>query len=69
MRYVFTIVLALIIGAVYWHLGQRRQTEDDVLNILGVIFVAQIFIGEQLLMLARLALLFVARMLRWLMQL
>ena len=29
----------------YWRAGARRATQNDVLNILGAIFVAQIFLG------------------------
>ena len=32
-------------GAVYWRAGAQRATQNDVLNILGAIFVAQIFLG------------------------
>ncbi|CAL8462536.1 g2069 [Coccomyxa elongata] len=45
VRFAFTIALGLIIGAIYWDLGDRRNQQGDVLNIMGAIFVAVIFLG------------------------
>ncbi|KAK9906410.1 hypothetical protein WJX75_001426 [Coccomyxa subellipsoidea] len=45
VRFAFTIALGLIIGAIYWDLGNRRGQQGDVLNIMGAIFVAVIFLG------------------------
>ncbi|CAK0753548.1 hypothetical protein CVIRNUC_002229 [Coccomyxa viridis] len=45
VRFVFTVILALIIGAIYWGLGSRRTAQGDVLNVMGAIFVSAMFLG------------------------
>eukprot|EP00250_Pteridium_aquilinum_P022353 c25359_g2_i2 orf=102-4673(+) len=45
VRFFFTGVMAFIFGTIYWKLGQKRGTSEDLLNIMGGMFAATLFLG------------------------
>ncbi|MFS8007347.1 putative ABC-2 type transporter [Helianthus anomalus] len=44
-RFVTTIVIAAIFGAVFFNKGQKIQKQQDVLNMMGALFAAVVFHG------------------------
>ncbi|KAL3696501.1 hypothetical protein R1sor_010577 [Riccia sorocarpa] len=45
IRFTFTTVCALIFGSIYWNLGSKRRTTQDVFNVMGALYAAVIFLG------------------------
>lgn len=45
VRYFFCLVIALLVGSVFWDLGTKRSTQQDVLNIMGALYTAALFLG------------------------
>ncbi|WOL16536.1 hypothetical protein Cni_G25323 [Canna indica] len=45
VRLFFTIISALIIGSIFWNAGSKRNTEQDLLLVMGALYSACIFIG------------------------
>ncbi|KAF1894840.1 hypothetical protein Lal_00028284 [Lupinus albus] len=45
MRIVFTIISALTFGTIFWDVGQKRDTTQQVLVIMGALFCACLFVG------------------------
>ncbi|XP_072991802.1 ABC transporter G family member 39 [Typha latifolia] len=46
-RIFFTTVIALIFGTIFWRLGKKVSTRQDLFNSLGCMYAAVIFIGIQ----------------------
>nr|CAB3463375.1 unnamed protein product [Digitaria exilis] len=46
VRFLFTIVIALLLGTIYWDLGGKREKPQDLLNAMGSMFGAALFIGS-----------------------
>ncbi|OAY78663.1 ABC transporter G family member 39 [Ananas comosus] len=46
-RIFFTAVIALIFGTIFWKLGKKVSTQQDLFNSLGSMYAAVIFIGIQ----------------------
>ncbi|XP_072991166.1 ABC transporter G family member 39-like [Typha latifolia] len=46
-RIFFTTVIALIFGTIFWKLGKKVSTQQDVFNSLGSMYAAVLFIGIQ----------------------
>uniref|UniRef100_A0A2N9E6E2 ABC transporter domain-containing protein n=1 Tax=Fagus sylvatica TaxID=28930 RepID=A0A2N9E6E2_FAGSY len=44
-RFMFMIVAALLFGAVFWQKGKEINTEQDLFNIFGSMYIAVIFLG------------------------
>ncbi|KAF3958942.1 hypothetical protein CMV_016199 [Castanea mollissima] len=44
-RFLFIIAAALLFGAVFWQKGKEINTEQDLFNILGSMYMAVIFLG------------------------
>ncbi|KAK4754744.1 hypothetical protein SAY87_008501 [Trapa incisa] len=44
-RFAFTAILALMLGVLYWDLGSRRRSKSDILDGLGAMNTAVIFMG------------------------
>lgn len=38
VRYVFCVVLALLLGSIYWDMGMKRHTPTELLNVLGCMY-------------------------------
>ncbi|OMO80632.1 hypothetical protein COLO4_24018 [Corchorus olitorius] len=47
MRLLFTTVIALLFGTIFWDLGSKRTREQDVFNSMGSLYAAVLFIGFQ----------------------
>lgn len=46
-RIFFTSIIALIFGTIFWRLGRKVQNQQDLLNSLGSMYAAVLFIGIQ----------------------
>ncbi|XP_043701567.1 pleiotropic drug resistance protein 3-like isoform X2 [Telopea speciosissima] len=44
-RFAFTFIASLLFGALFWKQGQKINTEQDLFNILGGMYVAVLLIG------------------------
>ncbi|XP_078428059.1 ABC transporter G family member 39-like isoform X2 [Wolffia australiana] len=47
IRILFTLISALLFGTIFWDLGQRRSTSQDLFNALGALYASVLFIGIQ----------------------
>ncbi|CAK9229936.1 unnamed protein product [Sphagnum troendelagicum] len=45
VRMFFTTICALIFGSIFWNLGSKRNTQQDVFNVMGALYAAVIFLG------------------------
>ncbi|KAF3342097.1 pleiotropic drug resistance protein 3-like protein [Carex littledalei] len=47
VRFFFTLVCALLLGSIFWQLGNKTKTQTDLLNSLGSMYIATLLIGFQ----------------------
>lgn len=47
VRLLFTTVTALLFGTIFWGIGSKRRRKQDVLNAMGSMYAAVLFIGFQ----------------------
>ncbi|XVE63544.1 hypothetical protein DITRI_Ditri07aG0028500 [Diplodiscus trichospermus] len=47
VRLIFTTVIALLLGTIFWDLGSKRTKQQDILNAVGSMYAAVIFLGLQ----------------------
>ncbi|CAL1385159.1 unnamed protein product [Linum trigynum] len=47
VRFLFTVIIAFLFGGIYWDLGGRMETEQDLFNAIGSMFTAIFSIGIQ----------------------
>ncbi|KAF3328503.1 pleiotropic drug resistance protein 1-like protein [Carex littledalei] len=47
VRIIFTTVIALIIGTIFWKLGSKRGSPGELLNAMGSMYAAVMFTGIQ----------------------
>ncbi|KAK4836952.1 hypothetical protein QYF36_001596 [Acer negundo] len=47
MRMFFTTVTALMFGSMYWDLGSKRGKQQDIINAMGSMYTAVLFLGVQ----------------------
>ncbi|KAK8988613.1 hypothetical protein V6N11_029996 [Hibiscus sabdariffa] len=47
VRFLFTTVIALMFGSVYWDLGSKTNKMQDLANAMGSMYASVIFIGVQ----------------------
>ncbi|KAF8034418.1 hypothetical protein BT93_C0656 [Corymbia citriodora subsp. variegata] len=52
-RFFFTVSTALIFGFMFWDLGSKRSSREDIINGVGAMFTTVIFMGTQSVSLAR----------------
>jgi len=45
VRFLYTIVLGCMLGAIYWGMGSQRSTPTEIFNLMGAQFVCIAFIG------------------------
>ncbi|MCO5606348.1 hypothetical protein L7F22_060536 [Adiantum nelumboides] len=45
VRMLFTTVIALLFGTIFWNLGGKTETIQDLGNLIGAIYVASLFMG------------------------
>ncbi|TVU19430.1 hypothetical protein EJB05_35578, partial [Eragrostis curvula] len=44
-RFLFTTVIALLLGTIFWDLGGKMSTKQDLTNAMGSMYAAVLFIG------------------------
>ncbi|KAG2700044.1 hypothetical protein I3760_07G215100 [Carya illinoinensis] len=47
VRLLFTTFIALMFGTIFWNLGSKRRNPQDLLNAMGSMYAAVLFIGIQ----------------------
>ncbi|KAK0595711.1 hypothetical protein LWI29_009274 [Acer saccharum] len=47
VRVFFTTVTALMFGSMYWDLGSKRGKQQDIINAMGSMYTAVLFLGVQ----------------------
>ncbi|KAF7849923.1 hypothetical protein BT93_L0124 [Corymbia citriodora subsp. variegata] len=47
VRFLFTIFIALMFGTMFWDLGSKTNRSQDLINAMGSMYVAVIFLGFQ----------------------
>ncbi|KAL3726503.1 hypothetical protein ACJRO7_031405 [Eucalyptus globulus] len=47
VRFLFTIFIALILGTMFWDLGSKATRSQDLINAMGSMYVAIVFLGVQ----------------------
>ncbi|KAL3840932.1 hypothetical protein ACJIZ3_025523 [Penstemon smallii] len=47
VRMLYTIFLALVFGSMFWDLGSKLYTEQDIFNAMGSMYAATFFLGNQ----------------------
>ncbi|KAK8947941.1 putative pleiotropic drug resistance protein 2 [Platanthera guangdongensis] len=45
LRFVYTIIIALMLGTIFWDLGSRRGKQQDLFNAFGSMHTAVLFVG------------------------
>ncbi|KAL0291437.1 UNVERIFIED_CONTAM: Pleiotropic drug resistance protein 1 [Sesamum radiatum] len=48
VRILYTAFLALMFGSMFWDLGSKRDTEQDLINAMGSMYASVFFLGVQL---------------------
>ncbi|KAI6694837.1 hypothetical protein NL676_022547 [Syzygium grande] len=47
VRFLFTIVIALLFGTMFWDLGSKTTQSQDLINAMGSMYAAVVFLGVQ----------------------
>ncbi|XP_050366568.1 pleiotropic drug resistance protein 1-like [Argentina anserina] len=47
VRLIYTTMMAIVFGILFWGLGSKRQKQQDLFNLLGSMYSAILFIGIQ----------------------
>ncbi|GKV35777.1 hypothetical protein SLEP1_g43996 [Rubroshorea leprosula] len=47
VRFFFTVFIALMFGTIFWDLGSKTNRSQDLLNAMGSMYVAVLFLGFQ----------------------
>ncbi|KAL4626335.1 hypothetical protein ACB092_05G088900 [Castanea dentata] len=47
VRFLFTVVIALIFGTMFWDLGSKTKRQQDLFNAMGSMYAAVLFLGVQ----------------------
>ncbi|KAJ7003156.1 hypothetical protein NC653_008406 [Populus alba x Populus x berolinensis] len=47
VRFLFTVFIALMFGTMFWDLGSKTAKEQDLLNAMGSMYTAVLFLGVQ----------------------
>ncbi|KAF5742936.1 ABC transporter G family member 32 isoform X1 [Tripterygium wilfordii] len=45
VRFFYTVMISLMLGTICWRFGSKRETQQDILNAMGSMYVAVLFIG------------------------
>ncbi|KAL0923809.1 hypothetical protein M5K25_004587 [Dendrobium thyrsiflorum] len=45
IRFFFTIMIALMLGSIFWNLGGKKDTQQDLFNAMGSMFGGVLFMG------------------------
>ncbi|KAI6681764.1 hypothetical protein NL676_035645 [Syzygium grande] len=46
-RFLFTVSVAVVFGILFWDLGSKRRSREDILNGVGAMFITITFMGTQ----------------------
>ncbi|KAI5058624.1 hypothetical protein GOP47_0026794 [Adiantum capillus-veneris] len=44
-RFLFSLICALLFGTVFWNVGQKQNSEQELLNVMGAMYGAVMFVG------------------------
>ncbi|KAF8696867.1 hypothetical protein HU200_036506 [Digitaria exilis] len=47
VRFMFTIIIALLFGTMFWDLGRKTERQQDLFNAMGSMYAAVLYIGVQ----------------------
>nr|XP_010910610.1 ABC transporter G family member 36 [Elaeis guineensis] len=47
VRFFFTTIIALLFGTIFWDLGTKRNSQQDLFNAMGSMYAAVLFLGVQ----------------------
>ncbi|GFP96043.1 pleiotropic drug resistance protein 1 [Phtheirospermum japonicum] len=47
VRLMFTTFIAIMFGTIFWDLGSKRRRQQDIMNAMGSIYAAVLFLGVQ----------------------
>ncbi|MFS7950561.1 putative ABC-2 type transporter [Helianthus anomalus] len=47
VRFAFTTFIAIMFGTMFWDLGGKRSTQRDLINAMGSMYAATLFLGVQ----------------------
>ncbi|KAJ3709354.1 hypothetical protein LUZ61_013059 [Rhynchospora tenuis] len=45
VRFFFSLIIALMFGTIFWRLGGKRNTQQDLFNAMGSMYAAVLFMG------------------------
>ncbi|KAJ7174242.1 hypothetical protein O6H91_Y542400 [Diphasiastrum complanatum] len=45
VRMFFSTICALLFGTIFWNLGSKRDTQQDIFNVMGALYSSVLFIG------------------------
>jgi len=45
VRYFFSLATALMIGSIFWNVGTKKESSNDLMKIIGAMYAAVIFVG------------------------
>ncbi|KAL6221183.1 hypothetical protein ACLB2K_008935 [Fragaria x ananassa] len=45
VRFFYTVIISLMLGTICWRFGAKRETQQDLLNAMGSLYAAILFIG------------------------
>ncbi|KAI3524542.1 hypothetical protein L1887_03200 [Cichorium endivia] len=45
VRFFYTSIISLMLGTICWKFGSKRETQQDIFNALGSMYIAVLFIG------------------------
>ncbi|XP_076952055.1 pleiotropic drug resistance protein 1-like isoform X2 [Bidens hawaiensis] len=47
VRFIFTTFIAIVFGTMFWDLGSKTNTKQDLMNAMGSMYAAVLFLGVQ----------------------
>ncbi|KAL8034647.1 hypothetical protein ABFX02_12G042200 [Erythranthe guttata] len=48
VRILYTIFLAILFGSIFWDLGSKRRTQQEIFNAMGSMYASVFFLGTQI---------------------
>ncbi|KAK8936083.1 Pleiotropic drug resistance protein 3 [Platanthera zijinensis] len=45
VRFMFTLIIALLFGTIFWDLGKKRKKQQDLFNAMGSMYSSVLFLG------------------------
>uniref|UniRef100_A0A453GL75 ABC transporter domain-containing protein n=1 Tax=Aegilops tauschii subsp. strangulata TaxID=200361 RepID=A0A453GL75_AEGTS len=47
VKYFYTVVMALLFGTMFWGIGSKRQSQQDLFNAMGSMYASVLYMGVQ----------------------